>query len=343
MQRIHGVNLGGWFVLEQWMKPSLFEGLSGPDETIFSTEKKNAKGVRVDHVKTFITREDLVFLLSHGVHHVRLPIPWWIEGESPYIRLLEWLDEVVRWCDELGLHVLFDLHTAPGCQNGFDNGGITNQIDWHRHPKNILLTIDKLIMYAKRYAHHSSFYGIELLNEPHASVPLSILMTFYEDAYRALRLITPKLIVMHDGFRAEDPVWKPWFEKNQFIHVAFDLHLYLCFNESYRSLSIEHLLRVPLDDWKHLIHTIQAFVPVIIGEWSLGFNEDRLHDKTPMMIEHVYRLLASSQLLAFEHALGWYFWSYKIDRPSHVGWDFKRLIEKNIFPHFTNVPPFPSR
>jgi glucan 1,3-beta-glucosidase len=57
----------------------------------------------------------------------------------------------------------------------------------------------------------------------------------------------------------------------------------------------------------------------------------------------MYRLLASSQLLAFEQAMGWYFWSYRIDRPTHVGWDFKRLIEKNIFPNFLNPNLFPAK
>lgn len=343
MKPIQGVNLGGWFVLEQWMKPSLFEGLSGPDETIFSKEKPQAEVIRRDHVHQFITKEDLVFLMAHGVNHVRLPIPWWIEGESPYIRLLESLDEVMAWFDELGMSVLLDLHTAPGCQNGFDNGGITNQIEWHKHERHIALTIEKLVMFTKRYASHTSFFGIELLNEPHSIIPLSILMKFYEDAYHALRKITPKWIVMHDGFRPDDPIWKSWFESNKFSNVVFDIHLYLCFNDAFRSLPFDSLIKIPLDRWKPLIQQLQTFVPVVIGEWSLGFNEDRLNGKSDVMIEHMYRLLASTQLLAFEESFGWYFWSYRIDRPTHVGWDFRRLIDKNIFPNFRKPHLFPAR
>lgn len=343
MKPIHGVNLGGWFVLEQWMKPSIFEGLSGPDETIYSKEKPQAKIERNQHIQQFIQRDDLLLLLNHGINQVRLPVPWWIEGESPYIRLLESLDKVMSWCDELGIDVLLDLHTAPGCQNGFDNGGITNQIDWHKDQNNIALTIEKLIMYTKRYSKRPSFLGIELLNEPHSSVPLSILMKFYEDAYRALRAITTKLIVMHDGFRPSNPLWKTFFETYQFTNVAFDLHLYLCFNEAYRALPFEQLLTIPLEQWKQEIKLIQSFIPVIIGEWSLGFNEDRLEGKSLLMIEHMYRLLASAQLLAFEQAMGWYFWSYRIDRPTHVGWDFKRLLDKNIFPNFNKPNLFPAR
>lgn len=29
--KVRGVNLGGWLVLEGWIKPSLFEGIPNPD------------------------------------------------------------------------------------------------------------------------------------------------------------------------------------------------------------------------------------------------------------------------------------------------------------------------
>jgi len=38
------------------------------------------------------------------------------------------------------------------------------------------------------------------------------------------------------------------------------------------------------------------------------------------------------QLQAFEEAYGWYFWSYTIWRPTHLGWDFKRLTQRGIIP-----------
>ena len=32
-ERLRGVNLGSWLVLEKWMVPSLFEGVEATDET----------------------------------------------------------------------------------------------------------------------------------------------------------------------------------------------------------------------------------------------------------------------------------------------------------------------
>lgn len=331
--KINGVNLGGWFVLEQWMKPTLFEGLSGPDETIFSKETKSASIALKKHWDTFITKADLLFLKDQGINQVRLPIPWWFEGEAPYVASVQKLEEVFDWFDELQFEVLLDLHTAPGCQNGFDNGGITNQIGWHTDPKNIALTIEKLVKFVRRFHRRKSYFGIEVLNEPHVTVPLQTLQSFYRDSYRTIRNITPKAIVFHDGFRPEDPSWKTFFAPSM-TNVYFDLHLYLCFNDGYRRLPLPALLQIPLTEWKALIEKIQAFVPVIVGEWSLGFNDDYV--KTLSVIEnlHFHRALASAQWLTFQSAFGSYFWSYRVDRESHLAWDLQRLLKQGIFPRF---------
>ena len=37
-KKLHGVNLSGWLVLEEWMTPSVFEGLKAVDETSFCVE-----------------------------------------------------------------------------------------------------------------------------------------------------------------------------------------------------------------------------------------------------------------------------------------------------------------
>ncbi|HNC70471.1 MAG TPA: glucan 1,3-beta-glucosidase, partial [Pseudomonadales bacterium] len=58
-QRLRGVNLGGWLVLEKWMKPSLFEGLEATDETSWCVEL-GAAAPRLlrAHWDSFITRDD---------------------------------------------------------------------------------------------------------------------------------------------------------------------------------------------------------------------------------------------------------------------------------------------
>ena len=43
MSQIRAVNLGGWLVLERWMRESLFEGVSGQDETQFCLQVPDKK------------------------------------------------------------------------------------------------------------------------------------------------------------------------------------------------------------------------------------------------------------------------------------------------------------
>jgi len=333
MSTIRGVNLGGWFVLEQWMRPELFEGVSGPDETVFCKEKPNAHDVLEAHWNHFITESDIIQLQQQGVNSVRVPVPWWILGDAPYHSALVHLNRLMEWCDRHHLSVLLDLHTTPGCQNGFDNGGVTGQIDWDKNPSYLPLTIERLEFYVKRYHDHPSFWGIEVVNEPHWTIPLSWLQEFYRQSYVAIRKISACAIVFHDGFRPEDDSWKIFFNTHKMTNVFFDLHLYLCFDPKITHLDLHGLSEVAWTQRRELIQSIQQFVPAIIGEWSLGMiPEKTLKGKDYFQQELALRTAFAVQLQAFEEAYGWYFWSYTIWRPTHLGWDFKRLTQRGIIP-----------
>jgi len=41
---------------------------------------------------------------------------------------------------------------------------------------------------------------------------------------------------------------------------------------------------------------------------------------------------ANAQMNNYGEGMGWFFWNYKIDADSHLEWDFKRLVENEIFP-----------
>jgi glucan 1,3-beta-glucosidase len=333
MEHIRGVNLGGWFVLEMWMRPALFEGVSGPDETVFSLEKKNAEDLLRDHRDAFITEEDIRYLKNVGINCVRLPLPWWFLGEHPYIRSVEKIDQVVGWFEKYEMPFLLDLHTAPGCQNGFDNGGITGKIDWPKDPNHIAITIEKLIFLTKRYGKSPMFFGIEALNEPHMTIDLKLIQDFYLTTYRAIRPLTNGMIVFHDAFRPQDPSWKPFFETNGFINVALDAHIYYCFSPHFGELSFVQLLQNVLDTNHQMLTDISTFVKVIVGEWSLGLNEKRFEGLDCFRKDTMLRAFANAQLASLETLYGWFFWSYHIDRESHRSWDLRRLIDADILPH----------
>ncbi|MBU1141504.1 MAG: cellulase family glycosylhydrolase [Firmicutes bacterium] len=332
MDKIKGVNLGGWFVLESWMKPSLFSNVQSKDETGFSLQNPNAKNDLIDHWETFITKADFLYLKSIGINSLRLPIPWWFQGDAPYFSALPYIHRAMLWATEVGLDVLLDLHTAPGCQNGFDNGGIEGMISWHLDSKNIKLTVDKLEYIAQTFSCYSSFWGIEVLNEPHVSIDMQMILDFYSQSYAAIRKHTDKIIVFHDAFRPTDEAWKEFFTNKNLHHVMFDLHLYHCFDPQLTHGSFDVHIDLLLNKRLPMILEISKYVDVLIAEWSLGMRYETMnlaeqHDK------NTYRkILADLQLYVYSHAKGHYFWSYKIES-DRLDWDFRKLIEQEILPN----------
>ena len=145
MERLRGVNLGSWLVLEKWMVPSLFEGVEATDETTWCVALGEEAAPRLRaHWARWVTREDFAWIAERGLNAVRIPFGHWVLGppypyhpvygarREPFVTGgIEVLDRALRWAEEFGLKVVLDLHAAAGCQNGFDNGGILNVCDWH--------------------------------------------------------------------------------------------------------------------------------------------------------------------------------------------------------------------
>lgn len=327
MKKIRAVNLGGWFVLEKWMKPSMLDDnfVDGNDETKFSEQVQNKEQIMYDHYKTWITKEDIIWLKESGINLVRIPIPWWLYGEEPYVRSVKHLDDAIEMISEVGMDFMLDLHTAPGCQNGFDNGGIQGVLEWPNDVKNIELTIEVLEKISKRYKDYPHFHSLGLLNEPFVSIDLDIVMKFHFDAYKRVRKILPDTyIVFHDSFRLN--AWEDFFRNNEFHNVILDTHMYQCFDSHHHKMSIEEHVEAALKR-KAKLAKIEEYVPVIVGEWSLGLRENEyITSQTSDMAMAKY---ASAQLESMRECTGHVFWSYKIENPNS-GWNFKSLVDKGI-------------
>jgi glucan 1,3-beta-glucosidase len=332
MEKIRGVNLGGWFVLERWMSQALFEGVEGKDETVFCQQKPSAEAFLHQHWETFITEDDFIWLAKRNINLVRLPFPWWIFGEEkPYFSCLKWLDRAMDWAEKHNLHVLLDLHTAPGCQNGFDNGGIEGVCTWHHDQRNIERTIDVLTQIADRYKDHPALWGIEALNEPRWDIDIELIQQFYLDTYHRLRqILSPEhTIVFHDAFR--NNAWDEFFKENQLDNVVLDLHLYQNFDDRFHEAGIIDNLIFPLQHQTEVIDRVSKIVRCIVGEWSLGMHPKNFAPLDRFNRHLALRSFASNQLLAFERGYGWVFWNYKIASESY-NWNFRKLVDTGVLP-----------
>ncbi len=361
VRKLRGVNLGGWLVLERWITPSLFAGLKATDETSYCVELGEAEATRRlhRHWNTFITRGDFAWLQRAGINAVRLPFGHWLFAKDyphhrsygkvryPYVvGGLSVVDKVFRWAKEFGLQVVLDLHAAPGCQNGFDNGGIQGVCEWHTSEEYIRHSLNVLENLARRYAGHPALHGIQVLNEPSWDIPTDLLKRYTADAYHRIRRHCPPeqvTVVFHDGFRN----WREYagfLQEPEFRNVALDIHRYQCFDKGDIGLDIFGHIRKSAVDLRLEADEIirDSGYQVYCGEWSLGldpkmvslwsegpFNHE-LNKMDEFQLSVVYRAFASAQLLTFEKYLGWFFWTYRTEASPE--WCYRDCVDQGLIP-----------
>ncbi len=363
-KKLRGVNLGGWLVLEKWMTPSLFAGLAAEDETAWCLEMGAAAEPRLkQHWQTFIKREDFDWLAQRGINAVRIPVGHWLFGPDypyhprfaehryPYVNDgLEVLDQAFAWAQEFGLLIMLDLHAAPGCQNGFDNGGIKDVCDWHTQAAYLQHSLAVLEKLAARYHLHPALHGIEVLNEPHQDIASAYLMTFTHQAYQRIRQYCSAdqvAVVFHDGFRSYQH-YTELLQASTYQNLIFDIHRYQCFTLEDLNSDIYTHIRKAVSEWKTEADDIirHAGRNTIVGEWSLGLDPRMLelwqqdwHDVVQPTMDKfqqnvAYRGYAASQLACFEKYLGWFFWSYRTETMPQ--WSFRDCVENGWLPtHFS--------
>lgn len=353
MKKIKGVNLGNWLVLEKWMLPELFEGTGAEDEVWLNRKMNSAelKEKMKEHRDTFITEQDFAFIKEQGIWLLRIPVPYFIFGDRPpFNGCVEYLDKAFDWAEKYGLQILIDLHTVPGSQNGYDNGGLTGVCKWCKNPEEVEFALTVLERLAKRYGQREGLYGIEVLNEPisflvyatapstgkavdkeeakgSGYVPLPFLENFYRNAYRRLRKILPenKTIVFHDGFRLRH--WGKFFRKEHMKNVVLDTHIYIFAMESFVPIHMPWVYQIYIKSQQRLIERIQRDVPVVVGEWCIcnkyaekavsGKSAEESSDRSAQadaqdeLRKKRYLEIAAMQLQAWESGAGWIYWSYQ--------------------------------
>lgn len=297
---IKGVNLGNWLVLEKWMSPSLFEGTDAEDE--YGLPQKLQREVyeaRIQiHRSEYITERDFATICSWGMNAVRIPVPYFIFGGCPpFIGCVKELDKAFNWAEKYGLQILIDLHTVPGSQNGFDNGGISGICKWAQQPESIEFTLHVLERLSERYGQRKGLMGIQIVNEPNtesswdifniseryqpadakmaegsAPVSFEFLKEFYVEAYRRMRKYLPieKAVVFHDGFDIFQ--WKDFMQEQEFQNVILDTHQYLMMAETDGcEQTVEGYVSYIEKHYEKAVEEMQQYFPVICGEWCL-FN-----------------------------------------------------------------------
>ncbi|KAF8631479.1 hypothetical protein AX15_002389 [Amanita polypyramis BW_CC] len=355
-----GVNLGSWFVQEEWICGDTFRYAESPRQSDLDIARgRNAKEVMEAHWDQWIQDEDWRWLREHGFNSVRIPIGYYhICGVDPsvlehtdfqsyahvYAGAWSRLTRAIENAHHHGIGVLIDLHAAPGKQNPDSHAGTSNPskffADRHyrTHTTRILCT---LVANLEKFANSHSpplpnIIGVELLNEPKPSTN-DELTKWYTATIKELRHIDATIPVYIGD------CWQPEHYAN-YIHslftsrripglVALDHHLYRCFTESdIRTSANEHAkaLREHMPDLFARVAEKLGRVHggLIIGEWSAALNPGSLRGEEDEVKNYVL-----AQLELYEKACaGWWFWTYKKEHRPDVGWCLIDAIDAEVFP-----------
>ncbi|KAF5323382.1 hypothetical protein D9611_005595 [Ephemerocybe angulata] len=262
-QKVRGVNLGGWLVLEPWITPSLFDNTGDDrivDEYTFGKyqDRNTATNTLQNHWNTWITETDFAAIAAANLNHVRLPIGYWafdVSAGEPYIQgQIPYLNKAVGWARKYGLKLIVDLHGSPGSQNGFDNSG--QKMDaptWHTKQSHIDRTNAVIKTLANMFKDMADVVPvIAPLNEPagyRGSDVLQVTRQYWYDSYGNIRYPygsdrqSNTIVMIHDAFQGL-PYWNGFMQKPDFHGVFIDTHRYQIFSTSEVQLSnSQHIQR----------------------------------------------------------------------------------------------------
>ncbi|KAJ6452459.1 glycoside hydrolase family 5 protein [Mycena sanguinolenta] len=317
VNRVNGVNLGGWFVLEPFIAPALFQQYPAASDEWSLSELMIADGTQLakmtEHYDTFITEQDIAQIAGAGLNWVRLPIPFWavsawsnvgvdaqgnIESE-PFLAGVCWpyIVRLFGWARKYGIRVNLDLHTAPGSQNGYNHSGKGGQINFLNGIMGIA-NAQRMLDYIRiitefisqpEYVDVVQMFGI--VNEARiADIGREQLSSFYLEVHDMIRGITGfgeghgPFISIHDGFSALSS-WADFLPGSDRINL--DQHPYFAFSGNPNNEPIA-TSENPDDaggqwpglacGWSSPLNTSrQQFGVTVAGEFSNGYNDCGLY------------------------------------------------------------------
>jgi glucan 1,3-beta-glucosidase len=302
--KIRGISLGGWFVLEPYITPSLFEQFGsnesqipvdeytfceqlGEDEALVQLEK---------HWSEYYTEDDFRDIKNYGLNLVRIPIGYWAflkRSDDPYVQGQEkYLDQSIQWAENYGLKVWLDLHGVPGSQNGFDNSGKRGRIGWQDDEQNLEITMKTLDYIFQKYGQSNltdTVIGIEIVNEPMMpSLNLSDTLQFTYDSYYNFRekYSSENWFLVQEGFmpvgywnvhlnnnysNVSLPYVKnissTYLKDNYFHGIVIDHHHYEVFTDVQLENSSEERVN-DIIKYSKALNQEQQYHPSLVGEWS---------------------------------------------------------------------------
>ncbi|KAH9980769.1 exo-1-3-beta-glucanase [Russula compacta] len=286
-EKVRGVSLGGWLVLEPWITPSLFDNtgnLNIVDEWTFGQlqDPTTAQQTLEAHWDSWITEADFANIAAAGLNHVRLPIGYWawevwpgepyIQGQLPYLR------NAVNWARTYGLKLIIDLHGVPGSQNGFDNSGHRVPYpEWQSNQVYIDRTNEIFQRITSEFGpQYDTVTAIEPVNEPAGFDGQPILDTvhqYYLDSYTNIRASSANTLeLIHDAFQPLS-YWNGWEHPPGYQGVALDTHIYQMFSDAGVAQTQSQHITTACSQGSNLQDSDENELWTIVGEWTPAMTD----------------------------------------------------------------------
>ncbi|KIM51922.1 glycoside hydrolase family 5 protein [Scleroderma citrinum Foug A] len=186
--KIYGVNLGSWLLLEPWMLPEEWIKMGGDNctdctqcvKSEFSLAEKYPDTVDerfAGHWDTWFTQDDLKTLVAAGINTVRIPLGYWLVEDlvdrtvEYYPRGgLKYLRRGLGWLRDAGVRVILDHHALPGVQvpGQMFTGQCTDDVQFYTPYNYHRALVWTAVMTTLTHLDpiFSSVFSIEAVNEP---------------------------------------------------------------------------------------------------------------------------------------------------------------------------------
>lgn len=288
---LRGLGLGGWLVPEGYMlhvpgrgSPSSIRSLildllgAADTERFYQLYRAN-----------YVNAKDVQQIAAWGFNSIRLPFHYEMLSppDQPGVFLESgWqvLDSLIAWSKRNKLHVILDMHCAPGGQNADNISDSDGEAKLWTVPANQDRTVEIWKKIAARYANEPWVAGYDLLNEP--VMPSGFTNVDLRNLYRRIALAIREVDANHIIF-IEGSVYATNFADLTppvfyGANVAYSFHKY--WSETSKA-TIQDLLNLR-DNWN---------VPLWLGE--SGENSNPWSYETVKLME--------------ENNIGWCWWTHK--------------------------------
>ncbi|CUA70591.1 Glucan endo-1,6-beta-glucosidase B [Rhizoctonia solani] len=191
VDKVYGVNLGGWLITEPWMLPKEWVNKMGGEtcdsdcSTCAASEfdlvrkigQEKADQVFAEHWETWFTEKDVDTIAAAGLNTVRIPLGYWIL-ESLVDRSTEYyprggmkhLKKGLGWLKKKGIHVLLDHHALPGVASAKQMfaGRCTSDVQFYteKNYKRALIWAGVMTAIIHLDPDFASVFAIQAINEP---------------------------------------------------------------------------------------------------------------------------------------------------------------------------------